>query len=125
MASLSQPRPQGWRRFVSAGILFVAAMTLGPAAVVTVTQRAPLESLSATGDVTGVTEAQVGAQYTLVSCANGQVILHDAQGNPFRLAVKATDYTPPAAPAAAVAQTPTSATMTNSVATPTPSTNTA
>jgi hypothetical protein len=126
MAAPRQSRPQGWRRFISAGILFLAAITLSRAAVVTVTQRAPLESLSATGDVTGVAEAQVGVQYTLVSCANGQVILHDAQGNQFRLALKATDYTPPVLSASAIAQTSAQAITTNSVTTPAPpSTNAA
>jgi hypothetical protein len=126
MAFPRQSRSQGWRCSVLAVALSLGVATAGLATTVTVTQRAPLESLSPAGDVTGVTEAQIGAQYTLVSFANGQVILHDTQGNPFRLAVKATDYTPPAAPAPVVAPTPAPSTTTNSVATPTvPSTNTA
>jgi hypothetical protein len=127
MASNRQSRPQGWHRLVLALLLSLAASTLSPAATVTVTQQAPLESLSATGDVTGVTEAQIGAQYTLVGCAGGQVTLHDAQGNQFRITVTATDYTPPA-PAAtnAVAQASTPAAATNTVAAPVvPATNSA
>ena len=99
MASKCQLPLPGLRCFLLAGILSLATMTLSPAATVTVTQKAPLESLSATGDVTGVTEAQVGAQYTLVGCAGGQVTIKDAQGNPFRINVAATDYVPPATPA--------------------------
>ena len=66
------------------------------ATTVIVTKRAPVESLAADGSVSGVSEAQVGAAYTLVSCANGQVIVRDAQGAEYRLELAATDYTPPA-----------------------------
>ena len=99
MAAIRQTRLKGWRFFLLASVFALAAATPSPAATVTVTQRTPLESLSAAGDVTGVTEAQVGSQYTLISCANGQVTLHDAQGNQFRINLAATDYTPPASPA--------------------------
>jgi hypothetical protein len=114
MATTRQSHPQGWRRFVLAGVFSLTTATLSPAVTVTVTQHAPLESLSATGDVTGVMEAPVGTQYTLVSCANGQVILRDAQGNQFRLAATATDYTPPATTSNTVAQAPAATTATNS-----------
>jgi len=127
MASTRQSRPQGWRVFILAVFLSLAAATFSSAATVTVTQKAPLESLSASGDVTGVMEAQVGAQYTLVSCANGQVTVHDAQGNQFRITLAATDYTPPATPATnVVAQVPSPNAVTNAVTTPAaPSTNSA
>lgn len=118
MAAIRQTRLKGWRFFLLASVFALAAATPSPAATVTVTQRTPLESLSAAGDVTGVTEAQVGSQYTLISCANGQVTLHDAQGNQFRINLAATDYTPPASPATnALAQVTPPSSATNAVAT--------
>jgi hypothetical protein len=101
----------------------ILAATCAPCTAVTVTvsQRAPLESLSASGDVTGVTEAQAGAQYMLVTDHNGQLIVRDAQGNEYQIATAATDYVPPPpAPttAAAPAHNPVpAAASTNSVAT--------
>jgi hypothetical protein len=87
-----------------AGGLFLGGVGADAATTVTVTKQAPLESLAADGSVSGVSEAQAGVAYTLVSCANGQVIVRDAQGGEYRLDVTATDYTPPA-PAPIVAAT--------------------
>jgi hypothetical protein len=72
------------------------------ATTVTVTQAAPLETVTSTGEVTGVTEATAGAKYTLVSFAAGQVTLKDAAGL-YRIVVGATDYTPPPPAASAAA----------------------
>jgi hypothetical protein len=108
MAPLFPAATREVRRAILTGWLLLAAATFCHAVVVTVKQRNPLESLSPTGDITGVSEAQVGAQYTLVNCANGQATVRDAHGNQFRLAVAATDYTPPApTPATAAATTST------------------
>jgi hypothetical protein len=83
-----------------AGIGIFLALRLGladPIAVtVTVTQRAPIETLSATGDVTGVAMATAHTRYTLVGGDGQKIILQDAQGARYRIAVAATDYVPPA-----------------------------
>jgi hypothetical protein len=92
-------------RAICAGLLLFIAATFCPAATVTVTKQMPLESLSSAGDITGVTEAPIGISYTLVSCANSEVTVRDAQGNLFRIALAATDYTPPAASTSATAAT--------------------
>jgi len=77
------------------------------AATVTVTQAAPLESVSPAGDITGVKEAAAGSTYKLVSVANGQVTMQDASGL-YRIAITATDYVPPAvtSPAAPATNAP-------------------
>jgi hypothetical protein len=106
MALLLPLRTRKVRRAFFAGWLLLAAATSCHAVVVTVKQRNPLESLSPAGDISGVSEAQAGAQYTLVDCANGQATVRDAQGNRFRIAVAATDYTPPAAKPAATNTAP-------------------
>jgi hypothetical protein len=116
-------------RFFAAG-LFLATTAPCLATTVTVTQRAPLESVSAAGDVTGVMESQVGATYTFVSSKDGQLVLRDAQGNEFQIAATATDYTPPAviAPAAvtpAPTSTPTAVATATNASTISPGTNAA
>jgi len=86
-------------------LISAALLTALPApadTTVTVTRRAPMESMSPTGEVTGVSEAQLGAKYTLAGMKNGQVVVKDAQGNHFEIAVVATDYTPPPPTAASV-----------------------
>jgi hypothetical protein len=60
--------------FLAAAILFLGTLACPAAAVtVTVKQQVPMESLSAAGDVTGVTESKVGASYTLVRTEADQV----------------------------------------------------
>jgi len=61
---------------------------------VTITQRSPLESLSAAGEVTGVSEATIGTHYLLVSCAGPNVTLKDSTGALYQVAVSSTDFTP-------------------------------
>jgi len=108
-----------------AGGLLLGMGRLDAATTVTVTKQAPLEGLAADGSVSGVSEAEVGTVYTLVSCANGQVIVRDAQGGEFRIDLASTDYTPPA-PVTAQVSTPAStnaapvSATTNSVSTSTP-----
>jgi hypothetical protein len=100
------------QRFLPLVVLALLATVSCRALEVAVTQRAPLESISAAGEVTGVSEAQIGARYTLVSGKDGQVLLRDAQGNQFQIAATATDYTPPAlAATAAPAPAPAPAVM--------------
>jgi hypothetical protein len=101
------------RGAVWALLFTVLTWSAAMAETVTVTQRVPMESVSPTGDVTGVTESSVGAQYTFVSFAAGQVTLKDATGL-YRVGVAATDYTP--APMAAAAPNPSSAAASSSPA---------
>jgi len=90
---------------------------------VTITHRSPIETLSASGDVTSVIQATVGTSYTLVTSNGQKVILQDTQGNQYRIALSSTDYTPAAPPASTppppatniVIQAP-SPSITNSVA---------
>jgi hypothetical protein len=66
------------------------------ALTVTVTQPAPLESLSPQGEVTSVKEAAAGAHFTFVKDVAGQLTLRDDSGL-YRIALGATDYVPPPA----------------------------
>ena len=75
-------------------LLLSATVGLAGAVTVTVTQQAPMESVTPAGDITGVKEGTVGAQFTLVGAAGGQVTLRDATGL-YRMALSATDYVPP------------------------------
>jgi pimeloyl-ACP methyl ester carboxylesterase len=88
------------RRRIALALAILALLPLrADSPAVTVTQRAPIEALDATGNVTGVTESKVGDKYTYVSLSAGQLILQDPQGNHYSIAVASTDYVPPAAPA--------------------------
>lgn len=110
--------------FLAAAILFLGTLA-SPAAAVTVTvkQQVPMESLSAAGDVTGVTESKVGASYTLVRTEADQVVLQDALGR-YRIALAATDFVPPppvSAPPATAPSAPSPSPVINApVATPPP-----
>ena len=94
-------------RVLAALLFFFIAAGWAAAApvVVTVTQKAALETVTPAGEVTGVMEAQTGAQYTLVSFASGQVTMKDA-GGLYRIAIGATDYIPPPIPAAPASAAP-------------------
>jgi hypothetical protein len=110
--------------FLAAAILFLGTLACPAAAVtVTVKQQVPMESLSAAGDVTGVTESKVGASYTLVRTEADQVVLQDALGR-YRIALAATDFVPPppvSAPPATAPNAPPPSPLTNTpVATPPP-----
>ncbi len=75
---------------------------------VTILQRAPIEMISPTGEITGVTESTAGTKMTLVSVTGPQLILQDANGARYEVAASATDYTPPAAPPSTAPAPPTS-----------------
>lgn len=92
---------------VRAGMADTAPVT------VTITQRSPIETLSSSGAVIGVTESTQGTHFTLISADGNKVTLQDAQGVHYRIAQASTDYTasttstappptptPPASPAA-------------------------
>ena len=132
LASSGHP---GWRLrsvLLTAGLFFLGAtFPTCPAdtVTVTVTKRVPVECLSADGSVIGVREATVGAHYTLIKAAAGQVTMQDSAGR-YQIAIVATDYVPPAALVNQTAATPTptpSAASTNVVARvvspPAPATN--
>ncbi len=70
-----------------------------------------MESLSPDGSVTGVSQGTVGAQFSFVSVSGSQVILQDAQGLRYRIALSSTDYNPTTstAPSASPAAIPASA----------------
>jgi dienelactone hydrolase len=87
-------------RFVIATLLFLLPVFNGQATdtqpvSVNITKRAPVETLSESGDVTGVTESTVGTKMNLVRTDGTSVILADSQGVHHRIAIAATDYTPP------------------------------
>jgi hypothetical protein len=84
-------------RAISWGLFLVLSPT-GFAATpvtVTITQKGPIESLSASGEVTGVSEAAVGDPYTLVNVQGSRLTLQDAQGGLHRIDLGQTDYVPP------------------------------
>jgi alpha-L-fucosidase 2 len=68
----------------------------GAGVTVTITQRAPIETLSAGGAVVGVTDSTIGTKLTLVSTDGSQMILQDTQGVRYRIALGTTDYIPSA-----------------------------
>jgi uncharacterized membrane protein YkoI len=61
---------------------------------VTITQRTPIETLSADGSVGGVSEATIGTRLNFVSTDGSQITLQDAQGTHYRIAQSSTDYSP-------------------------------
>jgi predicted esterase len=88
---------------IMASLLILPARADAPVTV-TITQSAPLETLSATGEVSAVTEAQPGTQFKVVAANGPQLTLQDAKGVRYQIAVSATDYVPaPTAPAPAAA----------------------
>jgi hypothetical protein len=66
-----------------------------PSVMVTICKRAPIETLSPSGGVIGVTEATVGARYTLVSVQGSKVMLQDSSGTRYLIALDCTDCPPP------------------------------
>lgn len=90
--------------------LFLHADETSTAAVtVTITKRAPIESLSASGEITGVKEADAGTKMTLAGCSGMELTLQDAQGAKYKIAASATDYQPPPAPVVAALPAPAAA----------------
>jgi hypothetical protein len=81
-------------------VLFSLCVRADGVETVTITRKAPLQTLSAEDTMTGVQEAAVGSKYTWVSSEGSDITLQDAQGAHYRIALSATDYTP-AAPAPA------------------------
>ncbi len=77
-------------------ILLLPAYAENAAPGVTITQKTPVEIISANGTVMGVKDSVVGTKLTWVSTDGARVILQDAQGVHYRIATAATDYTPPA-----------------------------
>jgi alpha-L-fucosidase 2 len=114
-------------RFLRLSLLIFASIVIfpiycpadGAGVTVTITQRAPIESLSASGEVLGVTEAPIGIKLTLVSTDGSKVILQDAQGGRYRIASGATDYAPPV-PAATSALTNNQAQVAQPITNPQP-----
>jgi hypothetical protein len=89
--------------------LFLCVLAKSVAMEVTITRKTPLAIVSADGAMTGVKEAVVGTKLTWVKTEGSQVTLEDAQGIYYRIAVAATDYTPPTpapAPTAAAVSSP-------------------
>lgn len=70
-----------------------------PAIVVTLTKRAPVETLSATGQMTGVSEGAIGTQFILLAANGSRLTVQDQQGGLHRLLANCTDYVLPAVPA--------------------------
>lgn len=108
--------PGFWRvGFVVIGGLWLChPASAADAPTITVTHRTAIETLSAGGDVTGVTMVAAGAHYTLVNAAGPKLVVQDAQGVHYRLAPGATDYVPaPTSPALSSSPAP-------AVPTPTP-----
>ena len=109
------------------GLLFAAlfgltfSYAIADGTTVTVTQKAPIETVSPTGDVTGVTESTVGAKFIWLSSNGAQLTLKDAQGAKYLIDQGATDYTPPASATAGSPASNQPATTSPAVATTTPS----
>ncbi len=72
---------------------------------VVVTKQTPLTTLSPKGDVLGVGEATVGAQFTFVRIEGNQIVLQNAQGIYYRIAKVSTDYISGASPTSPSATT--------------------
>jgi hypothetical protein len=108
---------------VLAGCLFVFGPELGAAntdsTTVTITQRVPIEALSVSGDVTGVSMATVGSHYDFVCAVGNRLILQDAQGNHYRIAQASTDYIAPS-PTPSLGGTTAAQSTTNTTPTSTP-----
>jgi hypothetical protein len=79
-----------------------------PVSVVTISQSAPIETLSSRGEVTRVTMAAVGARYSLVRVEGAKVVLQDSSGTRYRIALNCTDCPAPPSPAPAPSPTPAS-----------------
>jgi poly(3-hydroxybutyrate) depolymerase len=115
-------------RFIALALVFLLSVSTGKGAdtapvAVTITKRAPIETLSPTGEMVGVSEATVGTRLTLVSAEGAKVILQDAQGTRYRIALSSTDYSPPpttvaVVPTTASPQAPAPAAITNAVVAP-------
>jgi hypothetical protein len=67
---------------------------------VLITTAVPIEKLDGDGHPCGVSMAQPGAAYTLVSQQGDNVVIKDASGNQYLISIQATNYSPPAAPSA-------------------------
>lgn len=91
------------------------------AQAVTITRKAPLETVTADGVMTGVSEAAIGAKYSYVSADGLNVILQDAAGVHYKIALSATDYTPPAPAPTAAAPAPQVASSAPAPSAPAPS----
>ena len=75
-----------------------AGAAASPSATVTITAKAPIETLSASGAVTSVTNATIGAQYTLVSVQGTNVLLQDSPGTRYLIPLNCTDCPPRSPP---------------------------
>jgi hypothetical protein len=98
------------RSFLSIQFLFISALALLPictkaaAIPVTITHKAPVETLAADGSVSGVSEAAVGTKYTWAATEGTNLVVTDSSGTRYEVATVATDYvqtaaTPSAPPA--------------------------
>jgi hypothetical protein len=99
-------------RSIVAAIFFILSVSVGEgtdntSVAVTITKKTPMETLSPTGDVIGVTEATVGARLNLVSANGAEIMLQDAQGIHYRIALSSTDYNPPVAVSSTSTNSPT------------------
>jgi hypothetical protein len=101
-----------WKVVILAIILAVLGQDAALAATavgakVTVTQRAPMQTLDETGQPTGVGMSAPGKVYTLVKVDGDQLVLKADNGAQYQIASAATDYVAPAAvPATNTAATP-------------------
>ncbi|MDB4793708.1 C39 family peptidase [Methylacidiphilales bacterium] len=91
---------------------------------VTITAKAPVETLSLTGGVTGVKETTVGDHFIFVSIQGDRLILQDSQGTRYRIAQTATDYMPGPAPMPAPTSSFAATNAAAAVSSPVPATNT-
>ena len=114
-------------RFIAIALVFILSVSISGGAdttpvAVTLTKRTPIETLSPDGGVVAVGEATVGTQLNLVSADGSRVILRDAQGIHYRIALSSTDYSPAPAGAStatnAAPQTAAPVALTNSVVVP-------
>jgi hypothetical protein len=79
--------------------VFASGWADPPSIAVTICKRAPIETLSSSGEVTSVAMATVGARYTLVSVQGSKVMLQDSSGMRYLIALNCTDCPPSPPPA--------------------------
>jgi hypothetical protein len=94
--------------FICNGVVLTSIRADATENMVSVTKKAPIETISAGGDILAVGDASVGAKMTFVGTDGAQVKLKDAQGTLYRINADDTDYVamPPVVVAPAASDAP-------------------
>jgi len=82
--------------FIASAFIFSTTCQGGSTgSIVVITQKASIETISENGEIVAVKESTVGDKFTLVGVDASRVTLQDERGVHYRIAVGATNYTPP------------------------------